>query len=497
MLTAAAFAAPSLDVTAYGNDGVAFSTDFAYGQAWVRVTGPQGYARQLEFGALDDLVFQLDPTAVDGRYHWEAVAVQPIGELLRSKLDAAAESDDRGAVGRLKASGELLSATFFGSFRVEGGQVQIPTRALGESDRDIRLKTDVVEDDQVVQGSQCVGFDCTTSESFGFDTQRYKENNLRIHFDDTSDSAGFAGNDWRITINDSDNGGDSYFAVDDATGNTTPFRVDAGAPDNALRVSSDGRVGIGTSNPVVPAHIVDGNSPTLRLEQDGSDGFATHVWDVAGNETNFFIRDVTNSSVLPIRVFPGDNNDALVLRGNGDVGLGTSSAQANLHVLGGGSAHTPSNAAVVGLFQNNAEESDGAILSLLAGSGTANAQFWFGDRDNDKAGRVIYRNAVDAMSFFTNGAERFFIEADGGICIGCNNAQDNAIRHANGAVLTAGGTWTNASSRELKRDIAALSSADALAALGGLSPVTFRYHTELDETYVGFIAEEVPALVAM
>jgi hypothetical protein len=56
--------------------------------------------------------------------------------------------------------------------------------------------------DVIVQGSMCVGIDCATSESFGFDTQRFKENNLRIHFNDTSASASFPSNDWRITIND-------------------------------------------------------------------------------------------------------------------------------------------------------------------------------------------------------------------------------------------------------------------------------------------------------
>ncbi|MEO1083339.1 MAG: hypothetical protein AAFY88_03780, partial [Acidobacteriota bacterium] len=271
MLTTVTFAAPTLDVTAYGS-GAAFSTDFVYGQAWVRVTGPQGYVQQLEFSAFDDLAFQLDATAVDGQYRWEVLAVQPIGEVLRSKLDAAAESGDRGAVDRLKASGELRSATFFGTFRVENGRVQIPTPSVGESDLDGLLKVDVVNEDQIVQGSLCVGTKCEANEGFGFDTQRLKEDNLRIHFDDTSDSASFSGNDWRISINDSGNGGDGYFAVDDATGETTPFRIDAGAPNNSLRVDPSGRIGIGTSNPVLPAHIVDGNTPALRLEQDGSDG---------------------------------------------------------------------------------------------------------------------------------------------------------------------------------------------------------------------------------
>ncbi len=57
--------------------------------------------------------------------------------------------------------------------------------------------------------------------------------------------------------------------------------------------------------------------------------------------------------------------------------------------------------------------------------------------------------------------------------------------------------WTNSSSRERKQDIAALSVEDALQALADLQPVQFRYRNDATETYVGFIAEDVPALVAM
>ena len=54
----------------------------------------------------------------------------------------------------------------------------------------------------------------------------------------------------------------------------------------------------------------------------------------------------------------------------------------------------------------------------------------------------------------------------------------------------------NASSRELKDDIEALSVEDATAALAALSPVRYVYRNSRDEEYVGFIAEDVPALVA-
>ncbi|MEZ5501717.1 MAG: tail fiber domain-containing protein [Halioglobus sp.] len=66
----------------------------------------------------------------------------------------------------------------------------------------------------------------------------------------------------------------------------------------------------------------------------------------------------------------------------------------------------------------------------------------------------------------------------------------------NGAHLTTGGVWTNASSRELKENIRPLSEEDANAALSGLSPVRFVYKNSRDEEYVGFISEDVPDLVA-
>lgn len=156
---------------------------------------------------------------------------------------------------------------------------------------------DIVQnDDLIVTFSLCVGNDCVNGENFGFDTLRLKENNLRLHFQDTSNSASFPTTDWRLIANDSSNGGASYFAIEDSDTGRIPFRVEANAPANTLYVEGDGDVGIKTSNPVVDLHVVEGNTPTLRLEQDGSDGFTPQTWDIAGNETNFFIRDVTNGS---------------------------------------------------------------------------------------------------------------------------------------------------------------------------------------------------------
>ena len=73
---------------------------------------------------------------------------------------------------------------------------------------------------------------------------------------------------------------------------------------------------------------------------------------------------------------------------------------------------------------------------------------------------------------------------------------DNSLTMLSGATCTAGGVWTNASSRELKENIEALSAEEAQVALADLSPVKYTYKADKAERHVGFIAEDVPALVA-
>jgi hypothetical protein len=188
-------------------------------------------------------------------------------------------------------------------------------------------------EDVIIQGSLCVGFDCVNGESFGFDTLRLKENNLRVHFDDTSSSASFPSNDWRIVVNDSSNGGGNYFAVEDSTAARQVFLVEAGAPASSLFVENTGDVGLGTSNPVSDLHIARGDTPTLRLEQNGSSGFTPQTWDIAGNEANFFIRDATSGSRLVFRIEPGAGTNALFVEDTNDIGLGTNTPDENIHMV--------------------------------------------------------------------------------------------------------------------------------------------------------------------
>jgi len=199
--------------------------------------------------------------------------------------------------------------------------------------RTVALADNVILDDQIVDGSLCVGFDCVNGESFGFDTIRMKENNLRMHFNDTSSSSSFPSNDWRFIFNDSGNGGDNYFGIEDVDSGKMAFRIQAGAPQHTLVASKNGRIGINNQNPVVDLHMISGNTPTVRMEQDGSSGFTPQTWDVAGNEAGFFVRDATNGSTLPFRIVPGAPSSSIHIGSGGDVGLGSApDSSALLHL---------------------------------------------------------------------------------------------------------------------------------------------------------------------
>jgi hypothetical protein len=189
----------------------------------------------------------------------------------------------------------------------------------------------VVPDNQIVQRSSCIGFDCVNGESFGFDTLRLKENSLRIHFDDTS-ADGFPANDWRLLANDSSSGGENYFAIEDATAGRQVLKVKAAAPANSLYVDPAGNVGLGTASPGADLTIARGDTPLMRLEQDAS-AYAARTWDVGGNEAGWFVRDNTGGFRLGLRVMPGVPSNQLVAAAGG-VGIGTNQPQEKLHVTG-------------------------------------------------------------------------------------------------------------------------------------------------------------------
>ena len=108
----------------------------------------------------------------------------------------------------------------------------------------------------------------------------------------------------------------------------------------------------------------------------------------------------------------------------------------------------------------------------------------------------ILHNRASTLTIGAGSVDRITIDRNGNVGLAVSRPT-HPIEMASGAHVTAGGVWTNSSSRERKENIAELSVEEALQALADLQPVQFRYKNDAAETYVGFIAEDVPELVAM
>jgi hypothetical protein len=414
LLPAAAAAEPKLVKAENRDTQMVFYPLVEFVTMTLTVTGPCDfqYRKVVTDG---ELVFGLDETTIDGNYTWNVFRTEKISPDVIEQLQQARKQFDEETPRRLCREGRLPPPpqSQSGGFRVfEGRIIWDPDKqedgrrqanaapgdglsgpALSGKGSDPFAKDFVINDDLIVDGSACIGFDCVNGESFGFDTIRVKENNLRIKFDDTSTAASFPRNDWQLTANDSANGGASKFSIDDISGSRTPFTVEANARSHALYVDDGGRIGSRTSTPSTEIHTIDGDTPTLRLQQDGSSGFAPQTWDVAGNETNFFIRDVTNGSQLPFRIRPDAPTSSIFIDVDGDVGMGTSSPGADLHVVDNGAVqlrldNTDTGSGGVPWNLNSAADGTFRISDVDSGSSVLELQM-DGDGNVEIAGELV------------------------------------------------------------------------------------------------------------
>jgi hypothetical protein len=109
--------------------------------------------------------------------------------------------------------------------------------------------------------------------------------------------------------------------------------------------------------------------------------------------------------------------------------------------------------------------------------------------------RIFTHTGTTVGNTFNNPTLRLHIDYSGQFGINTAPVNGHEIHTATGA-YEAGGTWVDGSSRELKDNVRRLSTEDAVQALAALDPVTFNYKTDPAWHHVGFIAEDVPQLVA-
>ncbi|PAP76933.1 tail fiber domain-containing protein [Rubrivirga marina] len=350
----------------------------------------------------------------------------------------------------------------------------------------------VITGNQTIRDSLCVGFDCADSESYGFETLMLKENNTRIRFFDTSAQGGFSSRDWWLVANSSQNGGASYFAIQDAGDDGSIandiLRVAGGAPARSLWIDEQGDLALGTESGAATTeiHVADGDTPTLRLEQDGSSGFATRTWDLAGNETNFFVRDVNNGSALPLRILAGSPGNQVL--------VGPSGVEVNKQTNSG------SPKAGYGFFANGVAGAD----RMLVGFDDVTTAALNTDLEVEGLARFRANTRTDGTALFFGGADfRSGIIGRGTLAFQADYSTTtpyvfqirntatatNLFRLDNGGNLTISGALFQASDVDRKDAVVAVDAEAVLEGVVGLPLSTWQY-TGSDVTHLGPMAQD-------
>jgi len=167
-----------------------------------------------------------------------------------------------------------------------------------------------------------------------------------------------------------------------------------------------------------------------------------------------------------------------------NVGLGIETPATRLHLLNG----------LITLGVHTFGERPGVPTDIEARAARNYILLVDDDNNSTNAGLVVSRDGNPNAVFFhvkedgTSGINRQ--SSSFPFQVGTNST------NGNGAHVTKGGVWTNGSSRASKTGITELDSNSALAAFAQLEPVRFRYRGEPNEEYLGFVAEDVPELVA-
>jgi hypothetical protein len=155
------------------------------------------------------------------------------------------------------------------------------------------------------------------------------------------------------------------------------------------------------------------------------------------------------------------NATAITIDSSENVGIGTSSPNADLVVTQSGATFTPSSQTVA-LFQRNSASGSGAKVCILAGN-LSSSDLNFGDVDSEDQGRLRYEHNNDAMTFTTNGSERMRINANGSKDFGSFQAFSGGYN----TIIGAG----SAASYALRLDATGTGSAGVLQVVNGYGQV--------------------------
>ena len=259
--------------------------------------------------------------------------------------------------------------------------------------------------------------------------------------------------EWDAGIIDSNN-----FIIRDTVNNRKVLTLEQGAPANSLYLNSSGNIGIGTSSPAFALHVVGGAS------------------DINGTIAKFS-RSATEKSLYISAAFGGSN----YISSEGDIVFKTG-VTAN-SALSGTTALTLSggNTTMNGLRVNGSDSTNtiyqNAPIGITTGGGTQGILI-------DNIGNVNIRSSTTVSRLYVN-------NTTGSVGIGTTTPSLGPLVMASGAYVTAGGTWTNASDRNLKENFTDIDGQDILNKIAELPITKWNYKSEsTSTTHIGPMAQD-------
>jgi len=195
----------------------------------------------------------------------------------------------------------------------------------------------------------------------------------------------------------------------------------------ALRIDNAGNVGIGTTSPSAPLDISSSatGGTTIELDNTSTGGRNWTLYSSGSGNSfgagKFALYDADAASVR------------MLVDTSGNVGIGTTSPQASLHVAGDIGNTPTGNGVLMGISTSGASNYGHIQLN-----GDTGSYIDFSSSGVDRKGRILYNNAANYMQIQTNGSDKVRITSSGNVGIGTTSP--SATLDVNGAGNFSGGT---------------------------------------------------------
>jgi len=191
---------------------------------------------------------------------------------------------------------------------------------------------------------------------------------------------------------------------------------------NGLTVLDSGNVGINTSSPDallrIDSNVASATNNMLYLYNSDYTATTRTFIRVRNNITvgstysSYFGQGVDHKTYIIAN--DTSRNDIVINGDNGNVGIGTNSPEAALHITGAIAAAPAADGVLLGVQSNFA-------VIHLNGSASTGSLIDFSTNGTDRKGRIEYSNVTNDMIFSTNASQKLTITSAGNVGIGTSS----------------------------------------------------------------------------